>query len=570
MCHWGRDVDRNRNISFDLDAIGHVLSDRLLVVPAHQRPYSWLEEQVSAFWSDLLEAVNTGRPEYFLGTIVLTPDQSTAKSSIIDGQQRLATTTLLLAAFRNALVSGGLVDDAQTVSGKFLATRELGATSPEPRLVLNSEDENFFRSLVVSTEPSQTVRPQAPDSHDRILEAFSALTSRVSGLVDQEGGNWPGVVYRWVDYLEKRVQVIVAEVSNEADAFLIFETLNDRGLDLTVADLLKNHLFRLSGGRIETVKRAWLNAEGAVEQAGEREPFISFLRHYWSSSYGLVRERELYKEIRNRIGTEQQAVDFAEALHDASFYYAALLSRSHEFWAELGSGSRADVETLLRLRLEQSRPLLLAAMQYFPKPELRKLLKALISWSVRILVAGRAGGGQTETAYSNAAVAIRRGQIKDTNELFLKIEHVVPTDDEFQGAFRVAQPISRVARYYLLALEAAERNQTEPELVPNSDEDQVNLEHILPRNFVRGDWPAFDPNEAAQWAARLGNLVLLRRAQNQKIGNRPFTEKKPILAGSDLKLTHMIGTIPDWTPEAIAERQAALAKQAPRTWPRKP
>src|SRR5262249_625916 len=226
--------------------------------------------------------------------------------------------------------------------------------------------------------------------------------------------------------LEEGVRVIALIVPSDADAFLIFETLNDRGADLTVADLLKNYLFGRSGGRLDLVRDKWIGSLSALEITSENSLFTTCLRHWWGSKYGAIRERDLYRDIRDRVTTETQVVEFAEQLEDAARKYSALLNSDHEFWATFGTGTKENLETLLRFELEQNRPLLLAAMQHFSAAELRKLLRILVSWAVRGLVVGGIGGGTYEKAYAAAAVKIRRGEIKSAVEVFADLSRLIP------------------------------------------------------------------------------------------------------------------------------------------------
>jgi hypothetical protein len=163
--------------------------------------------------------------------------------------------------------------------------------------------------------------------------------------------------------------VMVLVVPTDADAFLIFETLNDRGADLTIADLLKDYLFGHAGVKLDTVRDGWMQILGALEISAENAIFTTFLRHYWSSVYGAVRERELYKGIKDRVATQAQVVEFIGELQKAAVVYSALLSSNHEYWEDLGATVRTNVESLLRLELEQNRPLLLAALQHFTTRE---------------------------------------------------------------------------------------------------------------------------------------------------------------------------------------------------------
>ncbi len=150
-----------------------------------------------------------------------------------------------------------------------------------------------------------------------------------------------------------------------------------------------------------------------------------------------------------------------------------------------------------------------------------------------------------------------------------ELTQIIPTDDEFSRAFSVAR-VSKaaIARYYLMALERQESGKPEPELVANDDEEQVNLEHVLPKNAKVTDWPQFSEEEAKAFVHRLGNMTLLSRRPNMRIGNKPWAVKKPVLEASELRLTCAAGAEADWTKAVINDRQARLAEKAVLTWPR--
>ena len=122
-----------------------------------------------------------------------------------------------------------------------------------------------------------------------------------------------------------------------------------------------------------------------------------------------------------------------------------------------------------------------------------------------------------------------------------------------------------LARYVLRALELQNQGTPGPEKIPNDDAGVVNLEHILPANPGEG-WPV-DPEAAPTLYRRIGNMALLRLAENRAIGNGPYAEKAKALKGSTFTLTAKAGTATKWDAEAIAERQKELAKIAVKTWP---
>lgn len=553
-------------IQFALRGIGTELKDRLLAVPIYQRSYAWTANEVREYWSDLRGAFSDSHREYFLGTLVLTRQSSPPRNTIIDGQQRLATTSILLAAIRDEFASRADTERSSIVQREYLSTSDLATATQVSRLNLNSEDLFFEERIVKSAarlEPSRR-------SHSLLWDTYTYFGKEIRKVADDAGPDWAQRLTEWVEFLRTGVKTITLDVPSDADAFLIFETLNDRGADLTISDLLKNYLFGHAGTRLDAVRDGWMMILGALEIPSENAIFTAFLRHYWSSVRGAVRERDLYRSIKEHFATEGQVLEYVAQLQAAATIYSALLSSSHEYWEEFGGTIRESVETLLRLDLEQNRPLLLAALQYFTNEEKKRLLRALVGWSVRGLVVGGIGGGTAEKAYCGAAVKIRKGEIKTTPELLQDLTGIVPSDSEFQEAFSVARfPKANLARYYLRALERQAQGTPEPEFVPNSNEDEVNLEHVLPIRASAADWGySFSADERRDYVHRLGNLSLLQKGPNGRIGNKPFAAKKSILAKSAFTLTAEIGRERDWTKTQIRNRQERLAVLAVRVWPR--
>lgn len=556
-------------IELALSGVGSQLQNRMLAVPIYQRPYAWTDENVREYWSDLITALSKGSAEYFLGTIVIAKEGVPGRDTVIDGQQRLATTQMLLASVRDEYQARGDNKRAQIIQSRFLSADDLATGSIVPRLQLSSDDDAFFRQLVIESKAGTT---SLRKSHKRIEAAYALLRERISELTTASGSDWSQQLIGLVEFVTSNLRAIVLDVAGEADAFLIFETLNDRGADLTVADLLKNYLFGRAGPNLDIVRDSWVRVVGALELATENGVLTEFIRHYWSSRSGTVRERELYRSIRDSVTSPAQAVQFVAELEKAARLYAALLNSDHEQWSVLGSASRGHVETYLRLDLAQVRPLMLAAMQHFTPAEQKNLLRALTAWSVRGLIVGGIGGGTYEKAYCDVAVKIRTGDVKTVDDVYEEISRLIPTDDEFSAEFAVTRvPKSNLARYYLIALEQVESGQKEPELVPNANEEQVNLEHVLPKSAVESDWGAnFSPEERLDWVFRVGNLALLAKGANGKIGNKSFGTKKPILGASNFKLTARIGDCSEWSPSAIQARQEYLAALALKAWPRRP
>ncbi|MFI9718188.1 DUF262 domain-containing protein [Streptomyces sp. NPDC052396] len=562
-------------LQLNLVGIGEILRNDRLVVPQFQRAYCWnVDREVRDYWTDLSRAIRTGvDEEYFFGTIVLTQDGPESRKKIIDGQQRLVTSSLLIAAIRDELHRLGH-SRAHLIGDEFLASQAWDAEGTEPHLKLNEDDNPPFHGIVTrSTLPAYP----AKRSDSEVVKAYGFFREQLAELTARYGAEATHELLKWVKYVQQRAQLAVVETPSEADAYVIFETLNNRGADLTTADLLKNHLFGAAKLHLDSVRNNWHKAIGALSLTAANDKFTKFLRHYWSSQVGKVTERDLYAQMRKRVAQSQDALAFSEELLTAARIYAAVSDPSHEIWAEKCSGRRPALDTLALFNLAPNRILLLAAVEHLPPAQIEKLLKAMVNWSVRGMIMGAMNRGRYEDLYSQVAVDIRRGKITNVSQIRERLNDLIPSDSDFKAQFTLATlgrgDASKIARYYLSALEKSYKKDGQPEFVPNDNPSEVNLEHVYPQNAAAEDWSEFisesgNREDADSWVYRLGNMVLLPAGSNSRLGNRPFKDKAEIFQHSQLALTREVGESPTWTPEAIQARQERLAALAVHTWPR--
>jgi hypothetical protein len=513
----------------------------------------------------------TNKISYFLGTVVLAggDQDGLGRKSVIDGQQRLATASLLLAAIRNRYHDGGETDDGNATQQEFLGKYDKRARADLPKLILNSEDRDYYQRHVIQGETLQPI-----NFSQRLLgEAYEYLQGKVDDFAANHGTNWATKLAELETWLDESVQVVAIVVATEADAFMIFETLNDRGADLTIADLLKNFLFSQAGARLDEVQAGWLATLSnlGIDKVGN-QLFTTFARHLLSSKFGLVREREVYGKLKGIVKDPDSAVKFTQELKDASRLYYAIIRSDSDYWSEFAGsvGSAADV--VADLKVERYRPLVLAALATFSKKEVERFVPALVSWSVRMLSAGNLSGGVAEAAFCDAAVEIRQKKVTTTEEILTKtkVGSLVPSDTVFEAGFKEWRATPRLSRYLLRSLELTERGEAEPELVVNDDVDLVNLEHILPRNAKDADWSSFSLEDRRSYVDRIGNHVLLKKGVNDRIGNKGWAAKQSVLAASGLNLTKQTAIESDWNKSSIDKRQVALAALAVKTWPRQP
>lgn len=557
-----------------LDGIGHLLRDRYIEVPPNQRAYSWTDEQVEDLFKDLSDAIRERNVEYFLGTVVLTTSED-GPHSVIDGQQRLATCSIMICAIRNYFYSIGDAERGDTLHAEFLARKDRRDLTEIPHLKLMPGDNAFYERAILAkpaggsnTGDSKGSQKTLPPSQARLESALKIATRYVRQLVDQTKDPTK-VLMDWVDFLEKKGKVIVVEVNDEAAAYTIFEVLNDRGLDLSVADLLKNYLFRMAEDRIAETQQSWTSMASRWELSGAEEKDLrTFIRHVWSSEHGLTREKDLYDAIRKRVDSKQRAAAFTDGLNKAAPIYLALDNPSDELWKQYSANVRESVEALQILKAIQIRPLVLSILRHFEVAEVRKALPMLVCWTVRFMITGKLGSGSLELGYSDRAKDVSAGNTKTARQLHDASKGFLVSDADFEQAFATARVSQRyLARFYLRVLEKQNGADGEGELVVNPNEDAVNLEHIMPQTRDPHWTGSVNAEQHAAFLKRLGNLALLDKALNAQSGNLAFADKIAAFKVSKIALTSQIAAHLTWTSVEIDARQKALAKLAVKAWP---
>ena len=538
------------------------VNDKFYSVPRYQRSYSWTEEMVVDFWMDMEKAIADQR-EHFLGNIVLSAESGDGTLSIVDGQQRIVTTTILLAALRDELEAAGEVRSSDAI-GRYIAQHDVKSYKDLARVRMNPDDNPFYHARFVE---KTTIEPTR-ESHSLMNGAYEYFRDHLKSIRTDGPSSWKERFATYTRFLDEQARVVVVLAPTDADAFTVFETLNDRGADLTISDLLKNLLFARSKKEIDTVQQAWIEARTIVEELAPRTTMMTFLRHYWSSRHGLTRERELYRAIKESIKTPADAVNFAKSLKKDAIIYRAILNPNDDYWKSYSQSSKLALATSDRFGLEQLRPMLLAIYQHFAPKEAEKTTKFVVNWSVRGLVGGIMGGGKAETYFCNAATEIRNGNVKNVVELLARLKELIPNDPLFRSGFeRYRTTNNNFARYLLHSLERKMQNEAEPELVPNQNAEEVNLEHVLPQKAKIADWPNFSSEMVPVYAHRIGNMTLLPKGPNDKIGNKAFAVKKPIFSSSVLKINSVFKQLTVWGQKDIEDRQISLADLAPSVWP---
>ena len=506
-------------INIEQAGIGTILKHHHLVVPANQREYAWTDLEVKRLFRDFAQSISANEPSYFLGTIVTIPrDHDTLE--VVDGQQRLATTALLLAAIRNyVLGKQQIIVDA---INDFLTGIDLAKMSRVPRLRLNVDDHNLF-SWMIADRPAQPMPSPTKPSHEMLIDARNLARKHVAAAVATlDEKDHAGFLTTWVSFIERRAQVVLLSVPNDANAYKMFETLNDRGLKTSQADLIKNYLFGQSGDRIKEIQAHWSYMRGVLETLDDDNIAVDFIRHALTAIHGHTRESQVYNVVQRHVQGEDAAVSFVATLETLATDYVATFNPTHDKWnVHPDSVGRAiDVFNLLNIR--PLRALLLAIATRFKPNELAVAFQFLVSIAVRLLITASTRTGSLESLSSRAANDVYSGSATTTKQIKQQLKATTPQNTEFKTAFASAKVSkAQLARYYLRCLELACEGAPEPWFLPTTDPQIINLEHILPRK-PQGNWPQFTPDEVTMYVTRLGNQCLMRKSDNSAAKKRPL------------------------------------------------
>lgn len=532
-------------------------------IPKFQRDYTWETEQWDDLWQDILQLVSDEETEHYMGYLVLqTTDNKNYQ--IIDGQQRLTTLSIIILTVLKSLedlVKNDIEKESNQKRKETLHNSYIGTIDPvtlitNNKLKLNRNSDDYYRNYIVVLKDLPIRNTNASQKHmrecfqwyyDRIKKKFRTgieLASFIDGIVD-------------------KLFFTVIKVSDQLNAFKVFETLNARGVQLSSSDLLKNYLFSIvdetkpHDNEIEELEKLW---SGIIGKLGNLK-FEDYLRYFWNSSHKTVGKKNLFKTIKNEIKTKEQTFNLLRDLIDTVDLYIALSEPNDDFWNEFKE-VKESLSELKMFQIKQTNSLLISAFKNLEKNQFLKLLKASVIISFRYNIIGGLNPNEQEEVYNNLALKINREKKFSTKDL----EKIYLNDDNFVSDFSTKQFKNttrnhRIVKYIYSKIEFY-KYQNEI----SWDSDLYTIEHILPESADE-NWGGFSDEEINRSVYRLGNLTLLEKKLNREAGILPFNEKVKLFNQSNCKLNKVISEhYESWNEDKISARQKQLAKEAKSIW----
>lgn len=589
--------------------------DRQLFAPLFQRPYVWeKEKQWEPFWSDIriiaerLAHDGEGVKPHFMGAIVLdqmlVPIGKPDARSIIDGQQRLTTLQLFLAAFRDLCRKKLELEKVSKAIEQLIFNNDPMVEAEEDRFKVwpTNVDRPTYRVVMTTGSPDkvrQLLKQQNGSENSRIAKAYWYFYDSIAEWVRNGAQTADKKLEVLLHTIREKICFVVIDMDSDDDAQVIFETLNARGTPLLPSDLVKNFLFRKAqeaGADVQSLYESyWQPFEkddgfwrGEMRQGRLHRPRIDlFLQHYLT----LVKEDEV---SASALFAEFQKLADKQPRNDAEWHLRSLKEHADHFHNFLNM-SRENREGLFfyRLKIMDTTTVfsfLLGLYQDLKNcndgAEKNGILEDLESYLIRRMVCQLTAKDYNRLFLDLLAEFRTKGKFtRQTLRNFLTRQtaesRLWPTDETFRQAWLHALLYKTLSRPRLrMLLEALDARLRESKTENYSLKDNLTVEHLLPQHWEE-HYPVLDPSEIESPEARMrrierrnnlvhtiGNLTLLTGALNPSISNGPFERKRgEILKHSALNLNRFLSETKTWDDDQILERSERLFEVACRMWP---
>lgn len=538
------------------------VKESFLRIPRFQRPYDWENENLADFWNDLREE---GNSDYFMGSVVLYHDgKENNVVYVVDGQQRLTTSVILLSSIRDKFIE--LSEDNLAVGVQnFLVTKD---NDNKDRFVLEHTPANvFFQNLVMLKDGDKTKKPSSQEEKN-ILNARTQLTRLLNFEVDKLDNKDEKIAL--LKEVRDRIlshQYISVELGNEDDAYIIFETLNTRGKDLRISDLVKNHFARSIKGKAKSddpVRERWASINQQFDSVKTAYSIDDFILHYWLSKEGFVSQKLLFKEFK-KATNKRNALSRLKDLESDAEIYTQVVAPSDSRWSKEESGLRDSLAAVGVFRVAQAIPLMLSVMRLYRKKVIKLAAAAealrmieVFTFQFNAITQSRGGGGisamYAKLAQSVSDTSDSQEFAKRLKEIRAKFAKRLPSSEEFDYPFATTIFRDDHKRYKDLVRYMLRKISKEKGMDAKYNADIMTIEHLQSQSRGAKTW---EPDDVGA----IGNLAFVTEDLNGKLDSKDFKEKKSLL----LTVPWISSDLQDktvWGKKQISQRGYKLAKLA--------
>ena len=559
-----------------------VTSYKRLKIEDYQRTYSWEKEQVDELFEDLKECVRSGETHFFGSLILQNKEDERGVATVVDGQQRLTTTFILVAALRDALK--GLTN--YTIAPEKENLMPINVLQKAWDYLYASNDFNdhrfassrFLRDLMKSAVLAEPDRQASIPARDRAVTlSFRKGVRHIRELVRKDLSSYPDEdsklvrINNLLDALLERFIVLRVITTSLSESLEIFLTLNNRGLPLGPSDLVRGQIMSVLGQsrtekeQLEIQRNILEEWQTIADNVGEPE---SFLRHYLvATSDKKVQKKKVVDSVLKRIANEDLSAKqkltraFWDDLIATSVVYGQILTPS------MGGDCQYHIELLEGL-IKSHRILLMTVFKREIEDSLRdEIVRLVFVLGYRWVMAGK-NAQKLEDTFQEQSTALRNNVSPEEVILMLRAE-IDEVNVESLKYFSNEADSSFVSRALLHAVNRATTHGANS--IP-LDSKKLHLEHIAPQSendawveaLFDGEEENYHNYEAVISSA--GNLTLLDNGLNLQAQRKPFSEKKIHYRRSTMDVARDLEKFESWNSEVVSLRTQWLAEMFDLIW----
>ncbi|MEA5139935.1 DUF262 domain-containing protein [Arcicella rigui] len=531
-------------------------------IPKFQRDYTWEAEQWDDLWQDIKSLLTNEETEHYMGYLVLQTSNN-KNFLIIDGQQRLTTLSILILATLKCLkdlVESGVDAEKNHRRKENLQNSYIGYVDPvtlisNNKLKLNRNSEDYYKQHLVLLRDLPLRNTNSSEKHMRECLMWYYDKIKKDFKTGEE-------LAAFIDNIVDKLFFTVIEVTDQINAFKVFETLNARGVQLSSSDLLKNYLFSVVDetnphiSEIEELENIWNSIVGKL---GEQK-FEDYLRYYWNSENKTVGKKNLFKSIKTNISTKEKVFALVRNLRDTADIYIAIQNPDDVTW-NTNIEIRESLRELKLFQIRQTNSLLMAGYKNLDTSAFKKLVRTCSIISFRYNIIGGLNPNAQEEVYNSIALKINANKqfsVQDFQPIY--ISDINFENDFSTKEFKNTSRNHKIIKYILSKIEAYKyQNEISPE------SDLYTIEHILPESADES-W-GMSQESINRSVYRIGNLTLLEKKLNKGADVLRYSDKVNFFNKSNSRITNSLSeNYESWSEEKISARQRDLAKDAKSIW----
>lgn len=565
----------------ELHAYTRTISDlfsvkKKYVVPRFQRAYSWSKDEVKELWDDIIANIKISNEadvrheEYFIGALVLVGDDKSNILQIVDGQQRLTTITILLSVLCERFKELGKDNLAEAIFTNYIEGRDddgknyfkLDNETPKPFFQKNIQYINKERDLPQSDE-ERTLSSAYQEFYSST--ASESLASRLGMCRKIDDEKYEMLLRAVRDQVVKYLKVIFITVSEEEEAYTIFETLNARGMNLSFVDLIKNKLFKelTDTHPDDDAKTTWKNIRLVISSRDAVGSLETFVRHWWISKYSYVSEENIYKAFKKlSLENKIDAKNFISELYSDSQTYVKIASPLQEDFRQQEEKFIYNALSAFRIfNITQQRTFLLSLFKARDRriikiDDQKNIMKFLEKFHFMFNAVCSLRPSGIENSYSRAARDLQNASDRRAAKEIIKVlqdslSTRIPDETLFIEKFKGLKFYNGYTRDKKLIQYIFNKIERSKLLTNELAPENISLEHILSQSL-----------NDKEIIGMIGNLLPLSQELNEEAKDKEVADKLLTYQKSHYSLPKEFASeyTYTWTPSDIQNRTQKLAE----------